>query len=136
MNELPRAARWLYGRLIGGSVASRVAEGVAPSTWSTPFIVFQVQSPGTDRGVLNAGRVWLDPLYLVRAIAPVQSWTTLTPIADEIDAALHGASGSVSGALVRGCVRESAFSLIETINGTEYRHLGGLYRVTVQGVPA
>lgn len=132
MNEVPRAERFVYDRLVAADVASdRVYSGTAPAGATAPYVVIQVQSPGDDLYTVGAFRVWADPLFIVKAVAPTRSWGTLTAVADAIDAALHSTDGSVTGGTIYECVRERPFSLIETANGVEFRHLGGFYRVRV-----
>ena len=136
INELTRATQWLYTTLIGGLVASRVYEGIAPAGTDGPYIVYSLQSPGNDVIVVGGARITATPLFLVKAVAKVKSWSTLAPIADQIDTRLHDASGTVTGGVILSSMREQPFSLIEVTDGVQYQHLGGLYRIRVQAVGA
>ncbi len=129
-NELPRAERFIYDLLVAATVAGgRVYSGVAPDGAAEPYVVMQVQSPGNDLYTVGAYRVWTDPLFIVKAVAKTRSWSTLTATADAIDLALHDKEGTVTGGTIYECLRERAFSLIEDVEGVQYRHLGGFYRV-------
>ncbi len=44
-------------------------------------------------------------------------------------AALHDKEGTVAGGTIYECLRERAFSLVEDVEGVQYRHLGGFYRI-------
>jgi hypothetical protein len=143
-NELPWASAWLYSKLepivttFGlthveqGITVKRVVEGVAPATWppSGTRLTFHNQSPGSDRYTVSGDRSGLDPLYLVRVIGQVRSWSTLAPIADAIDAALHGASGVAGSGHVIRCRRESAYNAQDP-QDPAYWHLGGFYRLYI-----
>jgi len=137
LNELVRASAWLYtqlGMLPGGAL---IYDGVAPLTSPFPYVIVQVQSPGADMMGVGTARIWATPLFLVKAIDKTRSWSTLTALADAIDNRLHGSTGNTGAtstdARILACVREQPFSLIEESEGDMFRHLGGTYRVIIQG---
>lgn len=130
MIELPRVETWVYTTLGGISGNAGVYSGVAPTTATAPYIVMQIQSPGSDQGVIDGGRVWTDPLLLVRAVGKTGSWSSLQSIADAIDSRLHGTQGTLADGITFTCRRESAFSQIDP-GDPQYRHLGGLYRFSL-----
>jgi hypothetical protein len=131
-NELPWVAEWLFSRLRSGLVEDRVHEGIAPPKELSPYIVWQLQFEGNDLYAVGAERIWTDPLVLVKAIDQVRDWAPLSPIADEIDARLHKASGVTVDGQILSCARERPWSFIEYPGNIEHRHLGGFYRILVR----
>lgn len=115
-------------------VSTRIYDGVAPAAATFPCVVFQNQSAGgIDVVATGALRIMTDSLFVVKGIARTQSFMgDLKTIATRIDAALHGISGTATDGTVIACVRERAFELIETTDGVQYRHLGGVYRLLAQ----
>ncbi len=136
--ETVRAEAWLYGLLtadteLSALVDSRVYSGAAPQGAALPYVVISHQS---GRDVLGVGttRIMSHLIYLVKAVGQGQSYVSLEPIADCIDAALHGASGSVAGvdgagAELLACTRAMTVAYAEIDEGIQYRHLGGLYEL-------
>lgn len=133
--ELVTAARWIYERLTGSQdlmtlVNGRIFHEIAPLGTEYPMIVFQYQS-GTDVLGTGAARIMVQSTWLVRAIGG-SSFVSLKPIADLIDASLHGKQGTTQYGEVFGCFRESPFELIEPDGDKIFSHLGGLYRIFVR----
>lgn len=136
--ETVRAEAWLYGLLTGDTalaalVDSRVYSGAAPQGATLPCVIINHQS---GRDVLGVGtvRVMSRLAYLVKAVGRCQSYLALEPIADRIDAVLHGASGAVAGiegagAELLACTRTMTVAYAEMDEGVQYRHLGGLYQI-------
>jgi hypothetical protein len=131
VNETPRAEAWLYQTLRAALPALEAYSAVAPPGVAHPFLVYSQQSP-TDLMGLGPARIWASFLYLVRVTDQTGSYLPLKAAADAIDAALHGASGTVSDGAVLDCIRDRAYSLTEVADGVEWRHLGGLYALKVQ----
>jgi len=132
VNETTRAESWLYQALAAGVPSLQAYSVVAPEGAAQPFIVFQQQAT-SDLMVVGAARVWASMLYLVKVVGQTTSFTALQPAADLVDAALHAAAGQVGGGTILACTRERAFSLVEESNGLQWRHLGGVFRLLVQG---
>lgn len=129
--------RWLYGLLSGdtalaAAVSARIYGYVAPLGTAFPLVIFQTQGGLDVRGV-GPTRIMSDLTVVVKAIDRAEGFGTLATIAARIDALLQGASGAATGGLVISCVREQPFSLVEVIDGAQYRHLGGIYRIAAQG---
>lgn len=126
MAELVDVENWLYGRLASNQagVASRVYSTVAPLEAAYPLIVYQLQAV-RDLTAVGARRVWSDGLWLVRAVGRDGTYVDLEVMAEAIDTQLHGKSGTG----VQACVREQPFSMTEVVDGQQYRHLGGIYRI-------
>lgn len=134
MNESARASQFVKSKLdASGTLASLVSTriyahpGPPGSTW--PMVTFNTLA-APDVGANGGIRVLTRCLILVRAIA--KGGSVPANIADAIDDALHGQQGAIGGdAYVPYCERESAFEMIEELEGEVYRHLGGRYRVDV-----
>ena len=120
--------------LIATDLSQRIYEDVAPADASYPFIVWQCQSPPRDVRGVGTFRVMVDTLYVVKAVTQASSYAPLAPIAKVIDSAMTNAEGSVvSDGLVFTSVRDDQFSMREISEGTQFRHLGGEYRIQAQG---
>lgn len=136
--EVYPAERFIFERLqaqagLEALVGERMYGYTAPQQAGVyPAIVWQLQAPSTDVKAIGNIRIMVQPVYVVRVIGQGASWVALSPIADLIDAALEGASGTVPGAEILGISRVGPFALVETVNAVQYRHLGGQYRVPVQ----
>jgi len=136
MSEIATVETWLYSVLsdditLTGLVGSRIYGYVAPRTATYPLVIYQYQG-GRDVAGVGATRILTNGVWLVKGVDHETSLTTLKAIEGRIDALLHKASGSVADGQVLACVREEPFSLVEVIDGEQYRHLGGMYRVLVQ----
>lgn len=120
---------------IDDGLSLRVFEDFAPQGFSTyPFIIVQCQSPPRDVRGVGVSRVMVDTIYVVKAVAQVNSYAPLAPVARVIDQAMTtSVGGSLLGGNVFTSVRNDQFSLIEIDNGKQYRHFGGEYRIQAQG---
>ena len=106
----------------------------APDDARLPYIVWQCQSPPRDVRGVGTFRVMVDTLYVVKAVSQGTSYAPLAPVAAAIDRALTNPVGdSVEDGLVLTSVRNDQFSMREVAEGTEFRHLGGEYRIQAQG---
>jgi hypothetical protein len=109
---------------------------LAPATVNDyPLVTYQLQDPGTDLMEVGQARVWTNMLWLVRGIMAGDSTRPLVPVATAIDAALHRADGAVEHGLVIACTRVGPFSMTERTpaGAVTFQHLGGVYRLLVQG---
>lgn len=94
-----------------------------------PFVIFQFMS-GIDYAAVGAFRIWTNMVYLVKVVGDTPVYADLTAAVARIDTLLHRASGAVTDGTVWSCVREQAFRMPETVAGRQFRHDGGLYRIT------
>jgi len=135
--------QWIEDRLasinttletISTGLSERIYLEVAPQGTKWPCIIYQCQdTPREVRGV-GTFAVMVDTLYLVKAVAQVSSYAPLVPIAKAIHDVLTSATGNAVGdGEVLTSARDRQFSMIEATNGSEYRHLGGQYRIFAQG---
>jgi len=129
-NELVRAETWIY-QTVQSLVAGRVYSEVAPQSATYPLIVFQFVT-AVDLVGVGPGRIYSSAIYRVQVIAQTPSLTSLTALADQLDNALHAASGAAAGGHVLACMRERPYSRAEDVNGLMYRRSGGEYRLILQ----
>lgn len=138
-DELAVLDTWLYATLSADATMktlignpARVYDALAPKTATYPLLIYQLQA-GTDVRVVGGTRIMLNALYVVKAgCKDKASFADARAIAARADALLHGARGTAASGHVLGCVREEPFKLLEVIEGTEYRWLGGIYRLWAQ----
>lgn len=134
-NEELKTAEWIVSRIEGDTSLEAYFESI-PENKSLPAVRFHVQGRTDQRGLgTPANRIMTTIDWLVVVVREGLGVAALVPLADALDGALHGKSGSVSGLQVIKCVRLEPFTLLEVLDtGVHYRHAGGLYRTIVQGV--
>lgn len=135
MSELLTADKWLYGVLNGDTALKALTPKVyalpAPQGTALPYTAYNEIS-SLDLQAMGAKRIWVNSLYVVRAIFEATSWGgDLEAAANRIDALLHAADGVVTGGVVWACVRQEPFRMVENNGGEQIRHLGGIYRIYV-----
>lgn len=135
--------KWVKFRLNGHSafdaisagLSGRVYNRIAPATTKYPYIVFQAQTPPrVVRGVGDA-EVMVDTLYVVKAIAQGTDFEALAPVATAIRTALVAANGEAipdGAGSVFTCRFEQSFSMVESEQSQQFRHLGGEFRIQAQ----
>lgn len=136
-------SRWVYQTLtldaelagyLGGAQAvfQRVWEGVAPAGTGEPWIVFTVMEPQDVKGV-GMVQVMSRASVMVKVIGKGSSYGPLLPIYKRAHALLEAQSNkAVTDGLVLTSHRVSGVQYPEQVNGTEYRHLGGIYDMYAQ----
>lgn len=135
MSEVVTADRWLTQTLKADATLMGLVTGIytypIPPAVQLPYVLISEQAVG-DLMAIGAHRIWVNGLWVVRAIFEMSSWAgNLETAANRIDAALHAQMGSVTGGNVWACVRESPFRLVENNGGQQLRHLGGIYRLLI-----
>lgn len=137
---------WILSRLTGTYAAAleavspglstRVFPDVAPPTAAYPFIVYQAQSPPRDIRGVGTTRVMVEAVYVVKAIAQVSNYMTLATVAKVIDLAMTLQDVVVFGTdgYINSSVRDAQYSLSSVEQGTQFRHLGGEYRIMAQAI--
>lgn len=140
--EVALVGQWIEDRFaekaaelesISVGLSGRVYEDIAPPDAPYPFIVYQCQVPPRDIRGVGVTRVMVDTLYVVKAVAQTNSYATLAPVASVIDSAMTSEAGSAVGdGLVLAAVREEQFQMIDVDSGTQFRHLGGEYKIHAQ----
>ena len=135
MAEIVTAETWLYSKLNEATLKGYATGGIftwpAPTEYSQPYVLFQMQSGRDIRGN-GPTIIGVNGLWLVRAIFEQASWGgNLKAAADRINTLLHAASGTATGGTIWACVRTEPFQLVEVVAGRQFRHLGGIYRLWV-----
>lgn len=111
-----------------------VWDGPAPDNALYPLLRIDAQSPGYMVRGVGAVEVMADSLWLIRGIYEGTSYLPLKPIAERVHSLLHGAVAQVvTDGTIEAVARESIFRQRVSDAGKEFRHLGGIYRIYVQG---
>lgn len=136
-NEIVLVDEWIASVLAADTalqalVAGRCYSYVAPQGTAFPLVVYNHQG-SADVIVVGGYRVMNTGLYQIKAITEAGGMATAKPTANRLDALFHQATGAVAGGLILGCVREQPLAYVETQNNIRRNHLGGLYRIIVQG---
>lgn len=132
------AADWLFDTLSADSVIAAAAvggvwDGPAKDETPYPILRFDLQSALTVRGN-SFFEIMQNMLWLVRMVGVGGSYVPLEQAAQQIQSLLHGVSAvPVSGGMIESSAREQTFRQSRVDGGREFRHLGGLYRIYVQG---
>lgn len=119
----------LYNKLNVTNVTNLALGGIwsmiAPSNAPLPFVIFQWQGGGDENMTPSRLR---NVVYVVKAVA--YSKNTATDIDEQVDAALHNQSLTVTGYTNFWCAREDdvAFHEIGT-DGRAVYHIGAVYRI-------
>lgn len=139
MSETLQAERWLYGILsndatLAALVGTRIFAYLAPQDTQYPLVVFAFEDGEDEQGI---GGMRLNSIlrYSVKAVGEGSSFTAIEPIATRIDALLHAKAGAITGGgYVQESIRVSPVAMVELgEGGTQYRHLGGVYQLRIQG---
>lgn len=102
----------------------------APNDSKSPYILTSMLG-AADITTQNGIRIMATAIYNIRVIDRVRNYSSLRPIADQIDALLHRSTGVALGHTIEACVREAPYSFVQNKGDFEWRHLGGRYRVWV-----
>ena|SRR5258706_8345734 len=140
MAETATAFSWIYSLASADSALVAAATGglfmgIADIGVTAPFMSYSRQS-GADKLTLQAVRIWTDILMLIKAVGPTTGYPALVTIAGRIDALfrdVRNAQVPGGGGAVLACYREQEFAMNELVNGVQWSHLGGLYRIELQG---
>lgn len=135
-DETSRVARFLYETLSFDmelmSMASGVFESPAPQGSPYPLVCFSMQSALDTTTGDTLQRIFSHQLWTVFAVVEDVSFSAAVPIIDRVDALLDGTSGEADGAVIYKVSREGSIRLVEEVEGKQYRHLGGEYRILAQ----
>ena len=117
-------------------LSAKVFPDVAPATSTYPFIVYQSQTPPRDIRGTGTARVMVEGLYVIKAVAQGTDFMLLKDVAKVIDAAFTIGQPITIGTdgYIMSSVREEQFSLVTVEEGTQFRHLGGVFRILAQAV--
>ncbi len=141
MSEIASAFTWVSTTMQADSALMAVAIGgvyreYAPIDTVAPFALVNQQA-GTDVLTANAIRLFVSILLQIKMIGPSGpggNYGALVTGADRIDTLFKSVRsvGLASGGIL-SCYRESTIAYGELVNGQPWSHLGGLYRIELQG---
>jgi hypothetical protein len=136
MAEMTVADGWIYTTLkadstltalIGGSSAPRIYRGMAPLNATFPCVVFFYQPGGQDVRGVGTINIMANGWWVIKAIDRDSSASDAATIAARIYTVLHGKSGTN----VLACTREEPINYVELLDGAQYQHVGGVYKLIV-----
>ncbi len=142
MSEIAQAFTWVSTTMQSDAPLMAAAVGgvwreYAPVDTVAPFVIVSQQA-GTDVLTANAIRLFVDILLQIKMIGPSGpggNYGALIAGADRIDALFKSVrSVGLSSGGVLACYREQTIAYGELVNGQPWSHLGGLYRIELQGV--
>jgi hypothetical protein len=131
------ARQWLFGTLTGDATLVAMLPGGATAGVNNmqaeqgtpyPFVVYQFMS-GIDYAAVGAFRIWTNMVWLVKAIGDTADVAALDAIAARIDTLLQRGSGTPVAGNVWSADRQTTVEYPESVEGRQYRHLGGTYRI-------
>jgi hypothetical protein len=127
-----RSDATLLGMLPGHSDSSIIST-LAVGGVSAPYVAFFCSSP---RDILAVGgiRVDVEAVYTVKAVGEGASWNSVRAIARRIDFLLHGRDVDTPNGHI-SCRREMVIQYAEVDAGTQFRHLGGTFRIRAYSTP-
>jgi Protein of unknown function (DUF3168) len=126
---------WLYSTLSTDAalialVGARISNTLSSIPLTTPYITFDAASTRSIRGV---GGVLLDTdsLYNVKAVSMSGSFNQASAIAARIRKLLDRANVTISTPVpaTLACFWELEIRYPEVLEGVQYRHLGGSFRI-------
>jgi hypothetical protein len=137
INESTLADTWLYATLHGDATLMALITGVyadiAPLNATFPHVVFALQDAPEIQSI-NGTTILVAGTYLVKIVGEGPSYTALDPAYSRVHALLHRQHSSSASGYVYGCAREEIVRYAETVDGKQYRHLGGLYSLVLQSI--
>ena len=132
------AGDWIYDTLstdpvIAAAAPGGVWDGPAKDGTPYPIVRFDLQSALSVRGN-SFFEIMQNMIWLVRMVDVGGSYVPLEQGAQQIQSLLHGvAAVTVTDGIIESSAREQTFRQSRVDGGREFRHLGGLYRIYVQG---
>lgn len=134
---------WVQNRLTSHSAFNSLYTGLTGKVFNRlaygnptyPYIVFQAQSPPEVIRGVGLAEVMVSTIYVVKAIAQCNTYEPLAGVAAEIRSAMvTPASSTVPGGIgeVFMCRYERQFTMVETEQGTQFRHMGGEFLIQAQ----
>lgn len=141
MSEVAQAYNWINTTIQADSALMAVAiggvwQGQADIGTIPPFVTYGKQAD-SDILTLNKVRLWASLLLQIKMVGPASNYAALVAGANRIEA-LFGSVRSVAlpgGGGVLECYRDGEIALEEPkpVNGVQWSHLGGFYRIDLQG---
>jgi hypothetical protein len=139
--EISVAHAWIFAVLttdpeITSLVGSHVFNSQITGTNPYPAVVYAVQSPMRPLRGVGGYKIWESGLFTIKAVGQTRDYDDITPIALRIDQLFDRTGGpGPNGGTVVSSMGETWVQYPESDNqSNDFRHLGRLYRLTVQGV--
>lgn len=140
--ESTAAVQWVYSTLagdatlagyLGGLVAPRIFDGVAPLGTITPWVTYQMLSSVDTDSVGGQGRVMSNMLWMILVAGEGTSYQVLDAPKARMDVLLHGARNVTNASgTVLACRRVQPIRQMFVEEGVQYRRVGGIYRIQAQ----
>lgn len=136
-NETQAAEEFLFDTLDGDATLSSLGNtGVysetAPDAATEPYTVFREFAPRGDARAVDV-RIMARLQYLVEVVVRAESYSSAKDIYDRVDDLLELTTGSNSYGDILLCRRVRPANQIEIEDGRQYRRMGGIYLLHVQG---
>lgn len=139
-NELIPVARWILATLAGSAVvtdicpvATAIHRSVAPDKAPDTNVIYQLQTPERDYGLVQQGgeRLWSPQLWLIVVEKRGSSLEgDVVTLADEIDRLFHNPpQEAYAGYSVLSSKRQMPFMLPNFERGQRFERVGGVYRI-------
>lgn len=119
--------------LLGSKDNRSIISTLAVSGVPAPYVAFFCSSP-RDITVVGGERVDVEAVYTVKAVGEGASWTSVKAIARRLDALLHQKDVDTPNGRI-SCRRDFIIQYAEIVSGTQFRHLGGTFRVRAYSTP-
>ena len=136
MSALAAGFQWLDSVLVPDAtllsyLPGGIHQGMAPLGTALPFGLFSPQSL-MDINSATALRIYSNDLFNVKAVGLTSSGVALVNATDRIYTLLNRINATVSRGIILACYREQEYYYTELVNGVQWSHIGGLYRLQIQ----
>lgn len=131
INEHLVASKWLSSTIgtLSGTVSGAFLD-LIPKEVDLPAVRYSAVF-ADDTMPIDGTRVLVQIEWQVLVVREGLEVAPLVPIANALDGALHGATGTADGLRI-DCTRENPFQMLEPDDdGVQYRHVGGVYRTVL-----
>jgi hypothetical protein len=132
--ELLGMEEWIVATLqadatFNAHVPGGVFAGYVPDGTPEPYCVMMDMGGPNDAMTVNANRLLVSRLYLVKVVKQAKTSSGLRAAVADIDRLLHRKSGSVSDTIIDFCNRERAYRLAHGEDTQVFQEAGGFYRI-------
>lgn len=123
----------LLAMLPGTDKTKSIISTLAVGGVSAPYVAFFCSSP-RDINAVGGVRVDVEAMYTVKAVGEGASWSTVKALAGRVDALLHGQDVDTPTGHI-SCRRDMVVQYAEVDAGTQFRHLGAVFRIRAYSTP-
>lgn len=126
---------WLYSTFSGdleltNIVGKRITNGGALGPQATPWLTWDMNS-SRDITTANGGHtLWNESLFEIKIVGQGGSYSVVLPAAKRVHALIGKATNLQTPNGVITCRRDRVIRYVELDDNVQFRHLGGIYRVT------